>query len=244
VQKEICSICSSAGLTVYGSFAKGTFHLDSEAWNTYSDLDLTSQNAVHIRLPEQITAEIERRLGLLIKTKIRQNINHVDKLPLVVSQQLSFIDTAIMLMRGVETRSLYHYLIVKYLLRTVYLNRYVQHEAAIAEEHDDALFSSLMQYKTGNITNLSIQDLHDITFRLKVVHAAQFCRLLSLLSLRKVNELAPYWFSFCNCVKRFGLSDLLEDISQKMEMAKCAVGDGGFFATTSEIQEEVINSVF
>ena len=66
------------------------------------------------------------------------------------------------------------------------------------------------------------QELQDITFRLKADHTTQFNRLRTLLSLRKVDDLTPYWFSFSTGATRFGLSDLTEDISQKMESVKHA----------------------
>lgn len=220
VQKEVRSICDSAGLAIYGSFANGTFHLDSEVWTTFSDLDLTSSDTESASLAEQIAAEVERRVGLLIKAKIRKNISHIDRLPPSVSRQLSFIDTAIVLIRGIETRSLYHYLIVKYLLRTIYLERYLRYDAsATAYGDDDVLFQLLMHYKMSG-TNLTAQELQDITFRLKVAYATQFTRLLTLLSLREIDDLAPYWFSFSTGATRFGLNDLVEDISQKLELAK------------------------
>jgi len=222
VQKAVRSICDDAGVTIYGSFANATFHLDADAWNTYSDLDLASTDTEPDHKSCQIASEIEKRIGLSIKTKIRKSTNHIDRLPPSVCQQLSFIDTAIAFVSGVETRGLYHYLLVKYLLRTVYIDRYLRYDVdAIDRDGNDGLFAFLMNFKmTGS--GLTVQDLYGITSELNVSHAGQFGRMVTLLSIREIEDLTPYWVSFYATASGFGLSELIEDISQKVELAKCA----------------------
>lgn len=225
VQNEVLTICRNAGAIVYGSFANGTFHLNSEDWDTYSDLDLISTDIRPDVLSARITEQIYKRIGLTIRTKVRENTNHIDNLPESLSQQLSFIDTAIALLRGVESRGFCDYLLIKFILRAVYLDRYLSFNVNFvcskqqSKAENEDIFFSLMRYKLKG-KSLSKQEFEQIISGLKSVDANQLGNLLTLCSLNNIFDLMPYWRSFSSEAHRLSLHGLLEDIARKLEFAK------------------------
>lgn len=224
VRNEVLGICDDAGTTVYGSFSNGIFHLDVGNWETQSDLDLISPDSQPNQLSSYISSRIKDRLDLTIQVKVRRSTSHIDRLPISVSRQLAFIDTAIALVCGVERRSYYHYLFVKYLLRTIYLDRYLgfneeilwRQPQCVGNESD--IFFLLMRFKTIG-TSLTAPELVRIITYLNSIDAKYLSDLRTLIALRDFEDILPHWRLFSTNAATFGLDDLIEDIARKIELA-------------------------
>jgi hypothetical protein len=224
VRDDVRTICDATKATIYGSFANDAFHLDIESWVSHSDLDLISPNSQPTKLAAFISAKIFDRLGLTIQTKVRRNSSHIDRLPNSVSRQLAFVDTAIAFTAGVKTQSHFHYLLVKYLLRAFYLDRYLafdedmSHRLLQSTNVGDDAFWVLMQFKLEG-KNLMPHQFARIVTGLQALDSRHLQDMKALLSLRDINEVIPYWQAFVANASAYELNDLVDDISCKIELA-------------------------
>lgn len=223
IRNEVLRICERAGANVYGSFANGAFHLDIENWKTLSDIDLISSDLQPNQLSSHISFLIKDRLDLTIQVKVRKNKSHIDRLPKSVSKQLAYIDTALALIQGVERNVNHHYLFVKYLLRTIYLDRYLGFDEQIfwrqlhGVRYENDIFFILMRFKTAG-SSLKESEFIRIITHLNSINAEYLSDFRSLFTLRDIEDICPHWLSFSTNAATFGLHDLVEDIARKIKV--------------------------
>ena len=61
-------------LKIYGSFKKGSFHLNANTWKSFSDIDLIHSHNVSDKYTELLSEDISQSLRSLLNLKFRVSI--------------------------------------------------------------------------------------------------------------------------------------------------------------------------
>lgn len=220
---EVNNVCARYKTSVYGSFSTGNFHLSCDSLGSFSDVDLIYSGEISEHLKSDIASALHERTGLDIKVSIRENTRHVFGLPKNISWKLALIDTSITLRSELYLSDEYFsYLIAKYILRTVYADIYFERNitnylAPSSELNNDSLFLSVASCKLygGRLSDMNISDLNGEG----CINYAEIREGLKLLcSLNGSNDINNYCNSFFNLTKKYGLSELRDDLSKKARL--------------------------